>query len=426
MSEETPCRYVEAFNEAKSQLEMRLESLLTSNLSELEEKRRALAQLVEREPERVTVKERLEWLLQQEAKLQEALAKGSTCSRCKVLPDAAAKLLGCSNGHLTCRECHPGTSLSLASCSTCGEAVDKRSLLAVTVIGVIRRDCRHAGCLAPYHPTSASSHACVFVRGEKESVTTDAKSGDPLLRAQQRVLELEVIMEQTEKFHQEALGDLNKDLCPLSVKMEEVARVEKELEAVESKLTEGLECPVCWEVATEGVLHCCPNGHLVCESCHQEMTQKTNALCPSCRIPIGSSVSLLATVVQQNIQEASKATESPHASDASALDSKMAGRQASFGQRGGVATSQQQLLISDPNRLVPVQITIPAALQGNPQSQPRALTVQVPAHALQQGGSSSSTLQQVLTQAIPQGLSCYPVEHAAMFVQTQINSAFQL
>ena len=76
-------------------------------------------------------------------------------------------------------------------------------------------------------------------------------------------------------------------------------------------------------------------------------------------------------------------------------------------------------------RLVPVQITIPAQ-QGNPQSQPRALTVLVPAHTLQQGSSSGSILQQVLTQAIPQGLSCYPAEHAAMFVQTQINSAFQL
>ena len=302
MSEETPCRYVEAFKEAKTQLEMSLESLLTKNHSELEETRKAVEQLVEREPERISVKERLEWLLQQEAKLQEALAKGSTCSRCKVLPDAAGKVLGCSNGHVTCQECHPDTSLSVASCSTCGEAVDKRSLLAVTVIGVIRRDCRYPGCLSPYHPTSASTHTCVFVGGEKESVTTDAKSEDPLLRVQQRVLELEVILKQTEKFHQEALGQLNKDLCPLRVKMEEVARLEKELQAVESKLTEGLECPVCWEVPTEGVLNSCPNGHLVCESCHQSMTQSANALCPSCRIPIGNSISLLATAVQQNIR----------------------------------------------------------------------------------------------------------------------------
>lgn len=66
---------------------------------------------------------------------------------------------------------------------------------------------------------------------------------------------------------------------------------------------------------------------------------------------------------------------------------------------GGAAPSQQHVVISDPNRLVPVQITIPAQ-QNNPSSQPRALTVQVPAHALQQGSNSGSTLQQVLTQAI--------------------------
>merc|ERR1712126_196313 len=101
-----------------------------------------------------------------------------------------------------------------------------------------------------------------------------------------------------------------------------------------------------------------------------------------------------------------------------------AARQGAFGQRGGAATSQQQLVISDPNRLVPVQITIPAQ-QGNPSSQPRALTVQVPAHALQTGGSSGTLLQQVLTQAITQALSL-PPEHAAMYLQTQINQAFRL
>ena len=102
------------------------------------------------------------------------------------------------------------------------------------------------------------------------------------------------------------------------------------------------------------------------------------------------------------------------------------------------------IVVADPNRLVPVQITIPAQ-QGNPSSQPRALTVQVPAHALQTGGSSGVTLQQVLTQAITQvrpvtnilhskcicnvcllqALSL-PPEHAAMYLQTQINQAFRL
>ncbi len=88
------------------------------------------------------------------------------------------------------------------------------------------------------------------------------------------------------------------------------------------------------------------------------------------------------------------------------------------------ATAGNQLVITDPNRLVPVQITIPAQ-PGNPASQPRALTVQVPAHALQQSGATSQLLQQVLTQAITQALSL-PESHAAVFLQNQINHAFKL
>ena len=42
---------------------------------------------------------------------------------------------------------------------------------------------------------------------------------------------------------------------------------------------------------------------------------------------------------------------------------------------GGGAVAGSQLVITDPERLVPVQITIPAQ-PGNPQSQARALTVQ--------------------------------------------------
>jgi len=126
--------------------------------------------------------------------------------------------------------------------------------------------------------------------------------------------------------------------------------------------------------------------------------------------------------------EASKAIEQPQVpNDAAALDSKMAGARGGFGGRlppGQTGPSTQHVVISDPNRLVPVQITIPAQ-QGNPASQPRALTVQVPAHALQQGGTSGSTLQQVLTQAITQALSL-PPDHAAMFLQSQINQAFRL
>ena len=90
----------------------------------------------------------------------------------------------------------------------------------------------------------------------------------------------------------------------------------------------------------------------------------------------------------------------------------------------GSGASAPQLVITNPDRLVPVQITIPAQ-PGNPASVPRALTVQVPAHALQQTGPTSVMLQQVLTQAITQALSL-PESHAAVFLQNQINTAFRL
>ena len=77
--------------------------------------------------------------------------------------------------------------------------MDKRSLLAVTVVEVIRRDCRHPGCLTPYHPSSASSHVCLFVEEEKDHVMNDAKGDIPLVRAQQRVLKLEAKIKQSEK-----------------------------------------------------------------------------------------------------------------------------------------------------------------------------------------------------------------------------------
>jgi len=92
------------------------------------------------------------------------------------------------------------------------------------------------------------------------------------------------------------------------------------------------------------------------------------------------------------------------------------------GAPGGAPGSQ--LVITDPDRLVPVQITIPAQ-PGNPQSSARALTVQVPAHALSKESPSSSTLQSLLTQAITSALNL-PESHAAKFLQDRINSTFQL
>ena len=59
--------------------------------------------------------------------------------------------------------------------------------------------------------------------------------------------------------------------------------------------------------------------------------------------------------------EASKAVEQPQTgNDAAALDSKMAGARAGYNNRmGGAGGGTQHVVINDPNRLVPVQITIP-------------------------------------------------------------------
>ena len=81
-------------------------------------------------------------------------------------------------------------------------------------------------------------------------------------------------------------------------------------------------------------------------------------------------------------------------------------------------------LVLQMNEIVPVQITVPAQ-PGNPSSQPRTLTVKVPAHALQKTGNTSQKLQTLLQQAIAQALTL-PDSHAAVFLQSQINQAFSL
>lgn len=98
--------------------------------------------------------------------------------------------------------------------------------------------------------------------------------------------------------------------------------------------------------------------------------------------------------------------------------------QAATGGGGGSGSAPQQLVITDPSRLVGVQITIPAQ-PGNPNSQPRALTVQVPAHALQQQGPTSQLLQQVLTQAITTALDL-PQHEAERHLQNHINQTFKI
>uniref|UniRef100_A0A182QYU1 Transcription initiation factor IIA subunit 1 n=1 Tax=Anopheles farauti TaxID=69004 RepID=A0A182QYU1_9DIPT len=73
----------------------------------------------------------------------------------------------------------------------------------------------------------------------------------------------------------------------------------------------------------------------------------------------------------------------------------------------------------DPNKLVAIQITLPAQ-QNVPNSQPRVLTIQVPASALQE-----NQLQQVLTSPIIASIMPLPPHIASSVLQQHVNSYLQ-
>jgi len=65
------------------------------------------------------------------------------------------------------------------------------------------------------------------------------------------------------------------------------------------KLTDKIECPVCFEVPRSGPLPVCPNGHLVCSTCKR-------GKCPSCRANMGQGKSLLALTIIESINHKCK------------------------------------------------------------------------------------------------------------------------
>ena len=74
----------------------------------------------------------------------------------------------------------------------------------------------------------------------------------------------------------------------------ELKEVTEKLKRLVDQLKDKLECPVCLEVPRSGPVSVCPNGHLVCAKCRTES-------CPTCRTPMGTSRSLLAVTVIENI-----------------------------------------------------------------------------------------------------------------------------
>jgi len=79
----------------------------------------------------------------------------------------------------------------------------------------------------------------------------------------------------------------------------EISEERKNFHDFKSLLRTKFECPVCLEVPTSGPIAACPNGHLVCSKCKQN-------LCPTCRVKMWDGKSLLAVTVIENIEHKCK------------------------------------------------------------------------------------------------------------------------
>ena len=98
----------------------------------------------------------------------------------------------------------------------------------------------------------------------------------------QREMEIREKEEEIEKLRQQ-----------LTLRIESEETVKANYDDLVSQLAAKVECPVCFEVPKSAPVHSCVNGHLVCRDCKRDT-------CPTCRVPLGRSTSLLAiTVIEQ-------------------------------------------------------------------------------------------------------------------------------
>ena len=84
--------------------------------------------------------------------------------------------------------------------------------------------------------------------------------------------------------------------------MEKKLALEEKSKSLVEKLEEGVRCPVCLEMPTSSPVFMCPRGHLLCSICYKG----PYSTCPLCRCRMFSNVSLLATLVVDNIERGCK------------------------------------------------------------------------------------------------------------------------
>ena len=73
-------------------------------------------------------------------------------------------------------------------------------------------------------------------------------------------------------------------------------------EALMGKLKGMMECPVCLSVPVEVPVPCCPVGHIICKPCQSELRRAGRWTCPTCRVRMGNSTSLLAKTLVENME----------------------------------------------------------------------------------------------------------------------------
>jgi len=93
----------------------------------------------------------------------------------------------------------------------------------------------------------------------------------------------------------ELMEEVNSLKRKLDQKEEELASSKSKQERVLQQLKDKIECPVCMDLPRSGPVPVCPNGHFVCKTCRRDS-------CPTCRIPMGTGESLLASTLLENIK----------------------------------------------------------------------------------------------------------------------------
>ena len=76
----------------------------------------------------------------------------------------------------------------------------------------------------------------------------------------------------------------------------------KSMDKLVEKLEEGVRCPVCLEVPSSSPVYACSRGHLLCSTCYRGHY----STCPCCRTRMFSNISLLASIVIENVERACK------------------------------------------------------------------------------------------------------------------------